>query len=140
MPKAVCALHFLRGNDAQAAIRREIRAKAYVHGDYNYHNIVVDSSGHYNLIDFDKTALQVRMYDLAHIMYRICPWNDDRASRLIEIYDRARPLSRGDIRLLVALLCLPGSLIRSIHWGGKLDIPRKEVLRRHTAWLHKMYG
>jgi len=134
------AMDYLKRPNTQRAIRHELRAKAFVHGDYNYHNIMIDSTGHYQLIDFDKTALQARMYDLAHLMYRVCPWNGDDAARLIEVYDRIRPITQADLCLFVTFRCIPGSLIRSIHWGGNLDLPSPEKIRRHMKWLRNTCG
>jgi CotS family spore coat protein len=133
------AIYYLQKSGTKKAIQQEVKKKSFVHGDYNYHNLIIDSTEHCQLIDFDNTALQVRMYDLVHLMYRVCPWNGDDALRLLEVYDQVRPISQDDLRLFVTLRYIPGSFIRSMGWG-KLDIPSSKQIHSHLGWLQKTYG
>ncbi len=108
------ALEMLTNESVTKALEREAEAKAFVHGDYNYPNLVVDQHNHHHLIDFDNTSYHARMEDLAHIIHRNYPWRNDGAIRLIDIYNRVRIIEKNDIYLLVALLYEPYPLIRAI--------------------------
>ncbi|GMA62695.1 phosphotransferase [Alicyclobacillus fastidiosus] len=108
------AMQQLRKSQVKRAIRAEKKVRAFVHGDYNYPNIVVDHQGRYQLIDFENTSLHVRMEDLAHIIHRNAPWQAEKTFRMIDAYDRVRPLDKEDLSLLIALLHQPYPIIRAI--------------------------
>jgi Ser/Thr protein kinase RdoA (MazF antagonist) len=111
------AIRYLADPRSLEAIHREMSAQSFVHGDYNYPNLVLDRHNTLHLIDFENTSLQVRMTDLVHILQRNFAWNSDETLRWIEYYDRIRPLSGGDRHLLFALLHVPYPLIRAIRMG-----------------------
>ncbi|TXK75465.1 phosphotransferase [Paenibacillus sp. N3.4] len=96
------------------AVEHEASVRAFVHGDYNYPNLIVDPQGHMHPIDFENASMQPRMTDLAHILQRNVAWKGNEWLRWIEYYDRFRPLSTGDRHLLFALLHIPYPLIRAI--------------------------
>lgn len=134
------AMTYLKHPDVVRAIQREQAAGSFVHGDYASHNLLVDAKGHVHVIDFDMSSLQARMKELAHVIHRSHPWQgDDGALRLIELYDKVRPLSQRDLRLLVAFLAIPVPLMRSIY-RAKIRFPKKETLRRQERWLRDLFG
>ncbi|WJH37399.1 phosphotransferase [Paenibacillus sp. CC-CFT747] len=92
----------------------ERKAGAFVHGDYNYPNVVLDRSHRLHLIDMENASLNVRVMDLAHILHRNCPWNADGIMTAIAEYDRKRPLGPDERFVLYALLVLPYPLVRAI--------------------------
>lgn len=96
------------------AIEQEHSAMAFVHGDYNYPNLVLDSTRTMHMIDFDNTSLYVRMEDFAHILHRNGSWQGKRMLRWIEYYDKYRPLSKEDMNLLHTLLLVPYPIIRAL--------------------------
>jgi Ser/Thr protein kinase RdoA (MazF antagonist) len=108
------AEHDLQKNIALEAIRREEQKGAFVHGDYNYPNIVKDTRGTLHLIDFENASMMPRVTDLCHILHRNFAWQGGDTLRFIDVYDRVRPLGKADRYLLHALLQLPFPLIRAI--------------------------
>jgi CotS family spore coat protein len=135
------ALEQFEDAHVQKAILHEAKIKAFVHGDYNYPNLVVDAQGNHQLIDFDNTSLHVRMEDLAHIIHRNYPWQADGAFRLIDVYSHVRPIGKDELRLLVALLHEPYPLIRAIsqkkqHPGLAIpSVPNRNSLERYSRLL-----
>lgn len=113
------ATHYLNQPRSLEAIHAEQAVGAFVHGDYNYPNLIVDAKGGIQLIDFENTSMQVRMTDLSHILHRNCAWKGSDTIRWIEAYDRVRPLTSQDRYLLYALLHVPYPLIRSIRRNKK---------------------
>jgi Ser/Thr protein kinase RdoA (MazF antagonist) len=115
----------------------------YVHGDYNYPNLIFDRQRFIHLIDFENTSHQVRMSDLAHILHRNVAWMGDETLRWIEYYDRTRPLSSGDRHLLFALLHVPYPLVRAIRLHKcrqkiRNAIPKAKMIDQYVSSLRKI--
>jgi CotS family spore coat protein len=108
------AIDHLNYTEVIQAIEQEQAAAAFVHGDYNYPNLVKDTSRDIHMIDFENTSLNVRMQDFAHILHRNLAWEGQETLRWIEYYDRKRPLSREDLHLLLSLLLVPYPVMRRI--------------------------
>jgi CotS family spore coat protein len=135
------AIRHLKTANAKRAIAAEAACTAFVHGDFNYPNIVVDEHKHHQLIDFENTSHYVRMEDLAHIIHRNHPWQADGGLRLIEVYDQVRPIHGDDLRLLVALLCEPYPLIRMLRQKRPIrsgTLPAAAVIVKYATSLRKL--
>jgi CotS family spore coat protein len=117
---ALCeeVLDFLRQPKVVEAIDTEQTASAFVHGDYNFPNLMKDKKRKLHLIDFDNTSLHTRMKDLSHILHRNSLWDGEEMLRWIDYYQRYRPLSSSDLNLLHALLSAPYHVVRNIRIGG----------------------
>jgi CotS family spore coat protein len=137
------ALHYLNQPVSMTAIKQEKSAGAFVHGDYNYPNLVADADGFYHLIDFENTSLHVRMTDLAHILHRNMAWDGPEIVRWVEKYDRVRPLSREDRYLLYALLHVPYPLVRAIRRNKSSHkitelIPTAKAIDQYVRYLREL--
>ncbi|WP_238322936.1 phosphotransferase [Gorillibacterium massiliense] len=121
------AIRHLNEEKCIEAVEHEASRGAFVHGDYNYPNLIVDPRGHMHLIDFENASLSPRMTDFAHILQRNVAWKNDEWIQWIEYYDRFRPLSAEDRRLLFALLHIPYPLIREIRLHKSVQSIRKAV-------------
>lgn len=125
---ALCdeALEQLQHSAVIKAIANEQAAAAFVHGDYNYPNLVLDTSKSIQMIDFDNTSLNVRMQDFSHILHRNLPWKGGETLRYIEYYDHKRALSKEDLHLLYTLLLVPYPVIRAV---------RRKQSKRHAQTI-----
>jgi Ser/Thr protein kinase RdoA (MazF antagonist) len=117
---ALCeeALNHLQQPKVLEAIDKEQQSSAFVHGDFNYPNMIKDQNRRIHLIDFDNSSLNARMMDLSHILHRNCLWNGRVMLRWIEYYHKYRHLSSADMNLLYALLIAPYHVVRNIKIGG----------------------
>jgi Ser/Thr protein kinase RdoA (MazF antagonist) len=134
------AVRLLAKPQAEQAVSLEQAAGAYTHGDYNYPNLVKDRKGRLHLIDFENASLNVRMFDLAHLLYRNCPWEPDMVLRGVAEYDRKRPLGREDRHLLYALLHAPYPIIRALgqyrrEYARHVELPTEQRLNRYIRKL-----
>ncbi|NOU75771.1 phosphotransferase [Paenibacillus sp. LMG 31458] len=126
-----------------SAVEMERNTGAFSHGDYNYPNLVLDRSNHLHLIDLENASMNVRMIDLAHILYRNYPWNGRGVLKGIEEYDRKRPLSAEDRHLLYMLLLLPYPLVRAMkqfgnHYPRHIELPSSSRLSGYKKTLRKI--
>lgn len=135
-------LEHLREPKVIAAIDAEQKAFAFVHGDYNYPNLIKDKQGRLHLIDFENSSLHVRMKDLSHILHRNYTWNAAGMLRAVDYYQRHRQLSSSDLFLLHALLSAPYHVVRNIKIGGirsaRRVIPTLAQLRTYQKELRKL--
>ncbi len=124
------------------AIDAEQKASSFVHGDYNYPNLMKDKRRKLHLIDFDNTSLHTRMKDLSHILHRNCLWDGTGMLRWIDYYQRYRPLNSSDLCLLHALLSAPYHVVRNIRIGGirlaKEIIPTAPHLNKYQRELRAL--
>jgi len=141
---ALCeeVLNHLRQPKVLEAIDTEQKASAFVHGDYNYPNLIKDKRRKLHLIDFDNSSLHIRMEDLSHILHRNFVWNGTEMLRWIDYYQRYRQLSSSDMNLLHALLSAPYHVVRNIRIGGirlaKRVIPTLAHMKKYQRELRAL--
>jgi CotS family spore coat protein len=137
------ALEQLSRTTVVKAIEQEQAAFAFVHGDFNYPNLILDRSRFIHMIDFDNTSLNVRMQDFSHILHRNFPWQGKETLRWIEYYNRKRPLNTEDLNLLHTLLLVPYPVIRSLQLQKrgqhvKIVLPTSKEVRNYMNELKRM--
>ncbi|MCZ8515361.1 phosphotransferase [Paenibacillus filicis] len=136
------ALEYLSHPFVVEAIAAEQRVSAFIHGDYNYSNLVKDKRSKLHVIDFDNASLNVRMKDLSHILHRNFVWDASGMLHWIDYYQQKRQLSQYDLTLLYALLINPYPVYRSIKISGlrhaKSVIPTKTQLKRFKRELRAL--
>jgi Ser/Thr protein kinase RdoA (MazF antagonist) len=134
--------HRLQQPKVREAIAQEQKAAAFIHGDYNYPNLIKDKQLKIHMIDFENCSLHVRMKDLSHLLHRNCLWNGTKMLRAIDYYQRYRPLSTHDLHLLHALLISPYHVVRNIRIGGfrsaKRVIPSFAHLNKYRRELRSL--
>lgn len=137
------AIRHLGEEQCIEAVEHEASVRAFVHGDYNYPNLIADPQGNMHPIDFENASLEPRMADLAHILQRNVAWKGHEWLRWIEYYDRFKPLSTGDRHLLFALLHTPYPLIRAIRLNKSTRkvhsaVPSGKALDLYLGSLHRI--
>lgn len=137
------ALEHLNRTTVVKAIEQEQAAFAFVHGDFNYPNLILDRSRFIHMIDFENTSLNVRMLDFSHILHRNFPWQGEEILRWIEYYNRKRSLSTEDLHLLHTLLLVPYPVIRALQLQKRLQhvkivLPTSKQVRNYTNELKRM--
>jgi Ser/Thr protein kinase RdoA (MazF antagonist) len=137
------ATYYINQPMSLEATNHEMSVRAFVHGDYNFPNLVIDRKDSIHLIDFENTSLQARMTDLAHILHRNFPWNGEDTVRWIEYYDHIRPISSVDRHLLFALLHVPYPLVRAIRLNKnnkiiKSRLPQTRMIDQYVNTLRIM--
>lgn len=136
------ALELLQQPKVLEAIQQEQLNCSFIHGDYNYPNLVKDKKNAIHLIDFENASMHVRAKDLAHILHRNSLWNAAGMLRLIEYYQRYRSMNTSELNLLLALLTAPYHVVRNIRIGGfrsaKPIIPSRGQLRKYKRELRAL--
>ncbi len=101
-----------------------------VHGSYNYHNVLF-GNGLTAVTNFDRCKNECQISDLYQFMRKILEkynWNIELAYKLIDEYDKIKPIADDDLELLSALFSFPEKFWKIInHYfnNNKAWIPQK---------------
>ncbi|MEE1086229.1 MAG: CotS family spore coat protein [Schaedlerella sp.] len=102
--------------------RRSIAEKRLVHGDYNYHNILIlperirENRGLYQDDDvvavtgFEHFCVDVQVQDLYYFFRKVLEkhhWNERVGNTLLEAYNSIRPLSNDELEFIALRLAYP---------------------------------
>ena len=111
-----------------------------IHGSYNYHNIFLDvGSGDDAVTNFEKCHNDCQVVDLYQFLRKVMEkhdWDINVAYRLVDEYDRCKPLDDTDLELLVALLSFPEKfwkIINQYYNAGKAWVPAKNIDKLKTV-------
>jgi len=108
------ALRTFPADDYAQLIEEERRNYAFVHGDYNYSNVVCTDNQRLTMIDFDGCSLNARITDLAFLI-QLHGCEPNRARMILNSYTSIRPLSLIESRVLYSLLQIPALAFRKLH-------------------------
>ncbi len=84
--------------------------KLFCHHDYTHHNIIIDNKNNYNVIDFDYCKREIRVYDVASFIIKICKrmdWNIEYANIIIDGYNEIYNIKEEEYKVLFAFLLFP---------------------------------
>lgn len=102
------------------------------HGNYNYHNVIF-CDGKVAVTNFDKYKNECQISDLYQFMRKIMEkynWDMEIAYKMLDEYDRVKPLSDTDLELLSVLFSFPEKFWKVINFyfnSSKSWIPRKSI-------------
>lgn len=111
---------------------------AMIHGDYNYHNILVTAGG-YAITNFDRCRVGIQMEDLYYFLRKAMEkhgWNVRSGDHMLDAYSAIRPLSGTEIEYLKIRLIYPEKfwkLADSYYCSNKAWIPAKNVEKLKTV-------
>lgn len=102
------------------------------HGSYNYHNVLFNS-GAIAVTNFDKCKNECQISDLYQFMRKILEkydWDIQVAYKMIDEYDKVKPITDTDLELLSALFAFPEKFWKVINYyfnTSKAWIPPKSI-------------
>lgn len=117
------------------------------HGSYNYHNIIF-SEQQIITTNFDRADIGIQIVDLYDFLRKIMEkngWNTKQGIKILDAYQKVRPLGKQEAKLLYVLLLFPEKFWKQInfYYNGKkswmslknydklLKIESQEELRRN---------
>lgn len=104
-----------------------VQTKSLCHGDFNQHNVVKTPDG-FRIVNFENMCCNAPVVDLANFIRKMMEknnWETKLGIRLVQSYDRKRPLSREERRLLYLNLLFPEKFWKiSNHYSNS-----------HKAWV-----
>lgn len=90
------------------------RKRTLVHGDYNYHNLIMTSEG-IATVNFDNFRIDIQAGDLYYFMRKIMEknhWDRHLGEQIIRSYTRIHPLSGEEMEYLALRLAYPEKFLK----------------------------
>ncbi len=84
--------------------------KSFCHHDYTSHNIVIDSQGNVNILDFDYCKREVKSYDIANFITKVLKknnWDINVCKEIIKNYGDILELRYDDVFIIYGFLMFP---------------------------------
>ncbi|OZM56968.1 hypothetical protein CIB95_09360 [Lottiidibacillus patelloidae] len=110
----------------------EQKEQAFVHGDYNYSNIILSPNNNAFLIDFDNVNFNIRITDLIFLIQLHMGTDGRYISDILRSYHQIRPLSQLEFDIIKSQLLVPAKA----YW--KMNIQEK-VQQELTPSFIKSY-
>lgn len=122
------AIDVLNDSDYYRICEETEKDKSFCHHDYTYHNIIIDEENSINVIDFDYSKREVRVFDISNFMIKVLKrnnWSFEFAKGIIEGYCSVNDLLSEEYRVLYSFLLFPQRFWRlanryyynEVNWG-----------------------
>ena len=143
---AEAAGELLKHSDYEELYRKSMEKYCLVHGEYNYHNILVGyeesrnaSYGITATVNFDKFKYNIQVEDLYYFLRKVMEkhgWKERLGDSMINAYSAIRPLSEEETEYLKIRLVYPEKfwkIANSYYHSNKAWVSVKNVEKLSTA-------
>lgn len=133
---AVQALRRLETSDYDLLYQKSIGGGYLVHGDYNYHNVLILGNSGADAMattNFEHARLDVQVQDLYYFLRKVMEkhkWDTELGRRILELYHAVRKLEEAEREYLVLKLLYPEKfwkIASAYYHSNKAWIPEKNV-------------
>ena len=133
---AVQALRRLETSDYDLLYQKSIGGGYLVHGDYNYHNVLILGNSGADAMattNFEHARLDVQVQDLYYFLRKVMEkhkWDTELGRRILESYHAVRKLEEAEREYLVLKLLYPEKfwkIASAYYHSNKAWIPEKNV-------------
>ena len=92
-------------------IRREAKEQGcLIHGEYNYHNLIVIAGGEIRVVNFEHFCTDIQAADLYYFLRKVMEkhqWNSKLGAEIMRAYTAVNPLSEEEKKYLALRLSYP---------------------------------
>lgn len=112
--------------------RDSISEKRLIHGDYNYHNVLLPQAGTVTT-NFDHFRMDVQVQDLYYFLRKVMEkhkWREELGDAVLDAYGRIRPLEERELEYIALKLAYPEKFWKTAsmyYHSNKAWIPKKSV-------------
>ena len=118
--------------------RRSLQEKHMVHGDYNYHNLMVMPDGA-AVTNFEHVRMDIQVSDLCYFLRKVmekCHWKQKLGREILEAYEEGRHIDELERDYIGLWLAYPEKFWKtasSYARSNKAWLPEKSVEKLQTA-------
>ena len=91
-------------------MEKEVFKSGFCHHDYAHHNILVDTSGKLNIIDFDYCILDSHLHDLSSLLIRSMKdgkWDSRKADFIFYSYEKEIEIEDDELPIMREFMRFP---------------------------------
>ena len=135
---ATASLQYLQESDYKTLLEQSLKNGKMVHGDYNYHNVLMTNAG-VATTNFEHAYAGIPVTDLYYFLRKIMEkhaWNISLGHKMLETYNRILPLSSAEMEYIALCISYPEKfwkLANSYYRSNKSWISSKNVEKLETA-------
>ena len=135
---AVCASESLKNSKHKDLLELSDKEGTIVHGDYNYHNILVTPNG-IATTNFEHFYKGIQMQDLYYFIRKTMEknqWNVELGAKMLEHYSRIQNLSEEELQYIAICLAYPEKFWKaanSYYRSSKAWISSKSIEKLELA-------
>lgn len=132
--------HRLEESDYEVLYRDCIEKKTLIHGDYNYHNVLILPGG-MATTNFDHFRVDVQAQDLYYFLRKVMEkhrWKPELGNALLESYSSVRNLEKRELEYIALRLAYPEKFWKTANMyyhSNKAWIPEKNVEKLQLSIL-----
>lgn len=129
----------LEKSDYDRIYKESIENGCMVHGEYNYHNILMLPSGYIAVTNFEKFKRDLQVEDLYYFLRKVMEkqgWKVRLGDNMLNAYSAVRPLSKEEFEYLRIRLCYPEKfwkIANSYYHSNKAWISVKSIEKLDVA-------
>ncbi|MBE6062277.1 MAG: CotS family spore coat protein [Clostridium butyricum] len=108
--RAEKSIEGLRKNNYFNVMEKEVFKGGFCHHDYAHHNILVDTSGKFKIIDFDYCILDSHIHDLSSLLIRAMKdgkWDSRKADLIFYSYEKEFEIEDEEIPIIREFMRFP---------------------------------
>jgi len=137
----------LEDSDYEELYRKSLKEGLLVHGDYNYHNLIMLPGNARSVgasiatTNFEHFHRDVQVLDLYYFLRKVMEkhkWKESLGRAMLEAYAEIRPFSPGELEVIALKTAYPEKFWKtanSYYHSNKAWIPEKSVEKLQTAVL-----
>lgn len=138
LDEGLMAVEILKSSEYESEFRYAVNENKLCHGDFNYHNIYIDSSK-YLITGLSQMRSDVYIVDLYNFMRKLMEkydWNIKMGYLMLSEYDKVNTLSVQDIGILGAMFAYPEKFWKILNYyfnNNKAWIPGRSMEKLRTV-------
>ena len=137
---ATASLHYLKESDYENLLEQSLCEGKMVHGDYNYHNILMTNTG-VATTNFEHCYSGIPVTDFYYFLRKIMEkntWDINLGHKMLETYSRILPLTVAQMEYIAVCISYPEKfwkVANSYYRSNKAWISAKNLEKLETAVL-----
>ena len=123
----------LKNSGYEKLYQNSIAQNRLIHGDYNYHNVLMLPAAEVATTNFEHFRLDIQVQDLCYFLRKVMEkhrWNEELGDSMLETYNKIRPLTPEELEYMALKLAYPEKFwktMNSYYHSNKVWIPEKNV-------------
>ena len=126
------ALEELKASNYEELYNESMKACKMIHGDYNYHNVLMTYSG-MATTNFEHVQMNLQIVDLYYFLRKVMEkhhWDVELGHKILDCYQKYLPFGEGELKFIAICLAYPEKfwkIANTYYRSRKVWIPAKNL-------------